>query len=126
MFLNVDLEVISRRDPKKFIKALDGAADILRCDRVDDFWVTLIELSNVKPNSQISDVILGLAKLLDGLPENVKSYLKNASSRTFDIGIEGASWPATFEGVVSTKAMAAIAAAKSNLKITVYGAIPKS
>lgn len=85
-YLNVDLEVRSRRDLKPLIDALFPQLDTLYVGRIRKAHFASFEISTLRnsPDSAITEMVRALSKL----PEAARRLWDQADDRVFDIGFE--------------------------------------
>jgi hypothetical protein len=87
-FLNVDVELTSRRQ----LKALAGELKkrILYHGRLNDGWLLTFETNSIQGKSTPDGVIARLCKLIEKLSPAAMGEWEAAQSRVFDIGFESA------------------------------------
>ncbi|MBI2088736.1 MAG: hypothetical protein HYT78_08315 [Deltaproteobacteria bacterium] len=85
-YLNVDLEVRSRRDLKPLIDALFPELHTLYVGKLQGRFFASFEISTLKnsPDSAITEMVRAISKL----PEPARRLWDHADDRVFDIGFE--------------------------------------
>jgi hypothetical protein len=117
-FLNVDLEVRSRRSLAPLLEVWPSAQTPGRTPGRAPRWVLI---SGVSYKSSADRLARELIALVDKLPPRARRCWSQSSSRVFDIGIQAGLAPRNFEGVrLATDVLRAMARLKIRLVITVY------
>ena len=116
-FLNVDLDVWSRRDPKALVEALGGLS--LHHGRTPRGWHTSFEAG---PRAGADATIRALVRRVQALTGDARAQWDGARQRDFNIGIQGGAAPLAFELPIAASTVAAVAAVGGRMVITVYGA----
>lgn len=118
-FLNVDLDVESAEDLHPLADALSSSTMSLQCERLDNgTWRLCLEL--LRQPADAETAVIGFLDALALLPEDALRLWRNASKRSFNIGIQAGSgpwWRATFTAAM----LRGIADLDGVLEITVYG-----
>lgn len=122
-FLNIDLDVRSRRSLAPLAAAWPHAQRPLRLDgRADPHWLIL---SGPGTSNSAETVARGLLRQVERLSRTARQSWKVASRRTFDVGVQAGAHPSAFEEVVLQPAtMQRIAAIGAQVQITIYAPLP--
>lgn len=118
-FLNIDLDIRSRRSLAPLVAAWPRAQRPLRLDgRPNPHWLILSGPGTLKSAEAAARRLL---KQVEGLSQAARQSWKAASRRTFDIGVQAGALPSAFEEVVlAPETMRRIAALGAQLQITIY------
>ena len=117
-FLNVDLDIRSRRSVAPLLKVWPSAQTPDRKPGHAPRWVHISGLSYKKSADRL---VRELIALVDLLPPKARRCWTAASSRVFDIGIQAGLAPRNFEDVrLSPETVRAIARVQGTVVVTVY------
>jgi hypothetical protein len=117
-FLNVDLDIRSRRSVAPLLKVWPSAQTPDRKPGHAPRWA-LVSGSSYKKSAD--RVVRDLIALVDSLPPQARRCWTAASSRVFDIGIQAGLAPRNFEDVrLSPATLRAVARVKGTVVVTVY------
>jgi hypothetical protein len=124
-FLNVDLEVFSRERLALFVSGLGRSVHVLHEGR----WgrrrhAACLELWRSGCGQTPDQIIRGMVRLLKKMPRSAKHLWDAAQTRRFNIGIQAASKPRSFELLLRPATVAAVADVGAQLLITVYAPEP--
>ena len=123
-FINVDLNVESAEDLHPLADALAASTVSLHCDRLaDGRWRLCLELLDHPPDAEAG--VVGFLDALAELSDNALRIWRDASKRSFNVGIEATSspwWRATF----TPETLRRVADHDAVLEITVYGPTPST
>ena len=122
-FLNVDLELYSRRPLNLFATALGETVDVLYVGKQGSRHLAAVELAGSGWQRQPDPIIMGLVKLIKRLPKEARVLWDSASERRFDIGCDVPSGSNTLALALRSTTVAAIAEVNATVAITIY---PKS
>ena len=124
-FLNVDLEVKSRKDLRPLVEALGREVLPLQEGRLGRrYWIRL-ELARRAPKSPV-DAIRRFCHLVSKLPAEVRELWDGASVRELDIGIQAGEEPAAAEWVLDPDALKEAANLGAQIRITVYSPVVRT
>ncbi len=121
-FLNVDLDLESQSDLVPLIEAL-GPVYVLHQTHEATF-VASLEIEEVGLDCRAT--ISALLDLVDALDEKARQRWDNCTLRRFDIGIQSGIDPRMVQYDLPARLVKRIAAAGSDLVVTVYGARDRS
>ena len=117
-FLNVDLEVRSRKNLAPLAAELDRKAVVLHCERVRSAWFRRVESgrSHRGPDATIR----ALCKVVEGLSEPIKNLWRSADRKAFDIGYETNPDAPVFAATVTPGTLRLVAQLGADLVVTIY------
>jgi hypothetical protein len=117
-FLNVDLEIRSRRSLAPLLEAWPSAQTPERRAGHAPRWLLVSGTSYKKSADR---VVRELIARVDSLPPRARRCWSEASSRVFDIGIQAGLAPRNFEDVrLGEDVIRAMARLKASVVVTVY------
>ena len=119
-YVNVDLDVYSRTPLDGFLQALGDEAFVLYVGGGRRKYEAHIELASSHMGMSADDTIIGLTRLIRGLPRAHRTIWNSAQRREFNIGIEAGFEPHAFELRLQERTLKAIADLQGVLIITVY------
>ena len=122
--MNVDLEVGSKRKPAALITALGDSLHNLWAGRFKGLYRANYELRPVKILDP-TETIIQLVKIVRKLAGDAKREWESAPLRDFNVGVQSAMEPYTFELAVEPKAVSLVAEVGGQIGITVYAPLPK-
>jgi hypothetical protein len=117
-FLNVDLDVRSRRSLAPLLKAWPSAqTPDLKAGRAPRWLLLAGHTSRRTADEAVGDLV----RLIGALPTPARRCWREASSRVFDVGIQAGMSPSSFEEVqLRGSSLQAIARLGGRLLITIY------
>ncbi|MFN7919657.1 MAG: hypothetical protein U0Q16_06145 [Bryobacteraceae bacterium] len=119
MFLNVDLDIYSRRSLQPLVEALGKKVYVMRhIGREDRGHSAHLELAGRIRN--LDETIRRFCALIRGLPAPERKLWDDARKKDFNIGIRAVTDPYSVEYVVSAEAVKAVAELGGRILITVY------
>jgi len=121
-FLNVDLEVFSRDSLAPFVKGLGRSVHVLHEGRWGRRYGACLELWHSGSGERADVIIRRMVRLLDKMPRPAKRLWNTAAVKQFNIGIQAAFKPRTFELPLSQHTLQAVARLGASFLITVYAA----
>ncbi|HKO59463.1 MAG TPA: hypothetical protein VJ276_26585 [Thermoanaerobaculia bacterium] len=119
-FLNVDLEVYSRRPLDLFATALGETVAVLFVGKQGTRHLAAVELAGSGWQQKPDAIIMGLVKLIRRLPEPARTLWNSASERRFDIGCEAPSGPHASALALRPSTVAAVAEVSGTIAVTIY------
>jgi len=119
-FLNVDLEVYSRRPLDLFAAALGETVDVLFLGKQGARHLAAVELAGSGWQQTPDPIIMALVKLIKGLPEPARIVWDNATERRFDIGCEARDGSRALTLALRPSTVAAVAQVNGTIAITIY------
>lgn len=121
-FFNVDLDVESAEDLHPLGDALRTSTMALQCERLEDGkWRLCLEL--LRDPADAETAVIGFLDALALLSEDALRIWRNASKRSFNVGIQAGSGP-WWRGTFAAAMLRAVADHEAVLEITVYGPTP--
>lgn len=85
-YLNVDLDIVSKVEPTKLLKALGERVCVLYSGKTRGGWFTCLEQSRYYRTPE--KALAGWMRLLEKLPAAAKRELKSSKVITFDAGFD--------------------------------------
>jgi hypothetical protein len=121
----VDLDIYSKSDLEPLVTALGERVCVLYVGRDRRTYVTHLELASANPKSADA-AIRSFCSLISELPKAQRKLWDTAKTREFNIGVQVALQPYSFEITVSTEAVEAAAKLNARIGFTVYAPeVPK-
>jgi hypothetical protein len=115
-FLNVDLEIWSRRNLGPLAEEFNGST--LHCGRTPRGWHASFE---VEPARSADSTVKALVECVRSLPADARALWDAAGRRDFNIGIQGGTGSAPFELFLTPGTLADVARLGGRIVVTVYG-----
>ena len=119
-YLNVDLDVWSRARLEPLAQALESHMSVLYVGGAGRRHEAHFELHGGPPDAKASETLLGLVRRIERLPPTVKRVWAQASRREFNVGVQAAAEPYSYEVRLSPKAVEAAARVGAGIVLTVY------
>lgn len=129
-FLAVDLVIVSRRQIDLLATAFGKHVSVMRNEKIDKKTVLLLSMGEYVPHDDnidklINKLILSQVKLVQALPKEARQQWDNATTRTFDIGIQAGKSPRVYEMRLEKRTISAVSTVGGNVQITVYGCLQR-
>jgi len=126
LFLNVDLDIISRSDLQPLVDAMGGQIFTLFSGRVKRHFEAHLEVegSALPSASHLStpeSLILRFCKVIRELPPDARRIWDDAKTRSFDIGIGSGKPDRYYWFDLSPKALQAALEVNARIAVTIYG-----
>lgn len=118
-FLNVDLEVRSRKNIEPLVAWMDREAVVLRSERHRGLHVASFELASARQSTP-DRRIARLAALVEALPTAERSLWDGASVRTFDVGVQAGADGHVFVAPLASATLSRVAGLGASVVVTVY------
>ena len=118
-FLNVDVDVYSRRRLRTLTEALGGRILLLYEGREGSRYGAHWELAGAFGKGP-DYLIRHLASLIEGLPTAARRHWDDAQSRAFNIGVQAGLEPRAHELAVSPDTLARVATLRARVVVTTY------
>ncbi len=119
-FLNVDLEVLSRRPLEGLVAAFGKKVDVLYVGKWGRRYGAHFEVSGSGYQGNAERLIRRFVRMITALPRTKRRLLDDAQSRDFNVGIEAAREARAYELRLGRETLEAIASVNGRLVITVY------
>ena len=119
-FLNVDLDLWSRSSLDPLIKAFGRKIIALHMGKDGREYRAHLELASESDNPDVA--LRRFVKLVEELPRPAKTLWNRARVREFNIGIQSAAKPHSFEMRLKDATVRAVARVNAQIGMTVYGA----
>lgn len=117
-FLNVDLEVISKVDPTPLAKSLNKKAGVQYCGRLERDY--LAAFGSWCLTRSLERKLAAFCDLLEALPPPAAHIWKQASRRTFDIGVGSGNERPALALRITPATLARVTALGATIAVTVY------
>ena len=121
-FLNVDLEVFSRESLAPFARGLGRPVHVLHEGRWGRRYAACLELWSGGSGQTADAIIRRMVRLLNKMPRSAKLLWNRARVKQFNIGIQAAIKPRSFELKVRPDTLKGVARLGAQLAVTVYSA----
>jgi len=118
-FLNVDLDIYSKSDLEPLVTALGEKVCVCYAGRPRRTYEAHIDLASGYPKSADA-AIRRFCTLIGSLPKVARKLWDTATTREFNIGVQAAMEPHSFEISLSTEAVEDSAKLKARIGLTVY------
>jgi hypothetical protein len=119
-FLNVDLDIYSRSDLQPLVAALSQKTFVLHAARYGRSHSADLELARSPKTA--NGAIRIFAGLISGLPKRERRLWDMATARDFNIGVQAATQPHSYEIRLAHDTVETVSALKARIVVTVYGA----
>ena len=124
-FLNVDLEVFSRERLAEFVGGLGRSVHVLHQGRWGPRrYAACLQLWRSGCGQTPDQIIQRMVRLLKKMPRSGRHLWNGAQTRRFNIGIQAAFKPRSFELLLRPATITAVADVGAQLLITVYAPEP--
>jgi hypothetical protein len=123
-YLNVDLDVWSRSRLEPLAEALGPRVAVLYVGGEGNRHEAHFELRGGPLDADASDTIFGLVRAIERLPPRAQRVWAQASVREFNVGVQAAAEPHSYEVRLSLKAVNAAARVGAGIVLTVYAPQP--
>ena len=119
-FLNVDLDLWSKSSLEPLIKAFGRKVVALHMGKDGREYRAHLELATESDNPDVA--VRRFVKLVEALPRPAKALWNRARVREFNIGVQSAARPHSFEMRLKDATVRAVARVNGQIGMTVYGA----
>ena len=119
-YVNVDLDVYSRVALDGFVQALGDEAFVLYVGGRRRQYEAHVELELSHMAMSADETIVGLTRLIQGLPRVHRKTWDSAQRREFNVGIEAGVEPHGFELRLHPRTLKAMTDLRGSLVVTVY------
>lgn len=119
-YINVDLDVISRRPLDALVDAMGERVLVLYVGAQGRGYGAHVELRGSHFGMGVDKAIRGLVRLLKRLPPAARRLWDQARSREFSIGIEAGLRPHGFDLHLQRETLEAVLSVGATLAVTVY------
>jgi hypothetical protein len=119
-FLNIDLDLWSKSSLDPLLRAFGRKVVILHAGKDGREYVAHLELASESDNPDL--LLRRFVRLVEGLPRPARALWNRARVREFNIGIQSAAKPHSFELHLKDATVRAVAGVNARIGMTVYGA----
>ncbi|MGH9905690.1 MAG: hypothetical protein ACRD8U_08940 [Pyrinomonadaceae bacterium] len=119
-FLNVDLDIYSKSDLEPLVRAMGRQISIMYVGREGRSYSAHLEIAGLPRNAD--SAIRRFAKLINKLPQAERKLWDTARVRDFNIGIQPAFRPRSYELALAAQTIETISALGARVVVTVYAA----
>ena len=129
-FLAVDLVIVSSRRIDLLIPAFGQHVSVMRNEKIGRKTILLLSTGGYVPHDdnidkRINKLLLSQIKLIQALSKEARQQWDNATTRTFDIGIQAGKSPTVYEMRLTRQAVSAVSEVGGSIQITVYGSVQR-
>jgi hypothetical protein len=128
-FLAVDLVIVSSRRIDLVAPAFGRHVSVMRNEKIGRKTILLLSTGDYTTHNnidkRINKLILSQVKLVQALPKEARQQWDNATTRTFDVGIQAGKSPTVYEMRLTRQTVSAVAAVGGSIQITVYGSVQR-
>ncbi|HKY53248.1 MAG TPA: hypothetical protein VJM08_03030 [Anaerolineales bacterium] len=129
-FLAIDLEIVSSRRIDLLVPAFGEHVGVNRNEKIGKKTVLLLSTGRYVRydddiDKMINKLILSQVKLVQTLPKEARQQWDNATTRTFDIGIQAGKRPSAYEIRLASRTVSAVSAVGARVQITIYGSLQR-
>jgi hypothetical protein len=117
-FLNVDLEIYSRRDLQPLVTAFGAKVLVLYVGRDRGKYSAHLEVS--QGTKTVDSTIRAFCRLIEGLPERERRLWNNAIVRSFSIGIRAGTHSNPCDFTIQARTVKAASEVSAQIVLTVY------
>ena len=121
-FLNVDLDIWSTQPLEPLVEAMGRRVMVLHVGQEGRRQGAHLELARSATGTTADQLIRGFIALVKQLPRTARASWNRANVRSFNVGVQSASRPFSFEVPLEARTLQAIASVNAQLVTTVYGA----
>jgi hypothetical protein len=121
-FLNVDLDVWSQTDLTPLVAAFGERVFVLFVGREGRRHGLHIELAGSGIRGSADSLIQALVALIRALPRSARQHWRNASRRSFNVGVQASTQPQSYELQLTPETLRAVAHVGADVTLTVYAA----
>jgi len=119
-YLNVDLDIYSRVSLKGLVDAMGEEAIVLYVGGERQKYEAHVELVGSHTDMSAERTIIGLTRLVKGLPPHYRKVWDSAKSREFNVGIQSGLEPHGFRLSLDRRTVEALREVRGALVFTVY------
>lgn len=117
-FLNVDLEVYSKSDLQPLADAMGEKVIALFVGRIKRTYHAHFEIAGLARNADAT--IQALCAIVRSLPRPAAKLWKSANRRDFNVGVQAALEPVSYEIALAPETVRAVSEVKAQIVLTVY------
>ena len=121
-YLNVDLEIYSKRDLQPLVKRLGRKVVVLYIGR--EYGKFCLKLEVAKNVRTADAAIRTFCNLIEALPKPERALWNTATLRSFSIGIEAGTHPNPCDFTIRPKTVAAVSLLGAQIVLTIYAPWP--
>ncbi len=122
MFLNVDLDILSRHPLEALVAAFGRKVSILHVGKEGKHYGAHVELAR-SWDRDADFLIRALARLVGKLPESARLLWNQAHTRDFNVGIHSALKPHSHELRIRAETLKLAASLGANIVVTTYAPV---
>jgi len=119
-FINVDLDIWSKRSLAPLVKALGSKVFLLHEGWEDPLYGAHLEVSSLIARGGAEELILQFVDMIEKLPVVARRRWNSAERREFNIGVKSAYKPHYYELRLKEEVLAAVARVKASVVVTIY------
>ena len=119
-FLNVDLDLYSRSNLEPLVAAMGTKVNVLYMGRHKRTYRAHLELAGSGLDDSPDSTIRSFCALIAALPRQAARLWKAAKSRDFNIGVQAAMQPRSYEMPLAAEIVKAASKVNARIVLTVY------
>jgi hypothetical protein len=119
-FLNVDLDIYSKGDLQPLVKAFGSKVHVLYVGRESRKYGAHLEVSQHTRSADADSTLRTFCRLIERLPERERSLWKNATVRSFSIGIRSGTHPNPCDFTIQPGTVKAVSEVAAQIVLTIY------
>jgi hypothetical protein len=117
-FINVDLDIYSKSNLQPLLAVLAKKVYVLYAGREKRTWSAHLELARITRSADAT--IRGFCALVQALPGAERDLWNTAKVRDFNIGVQAAMRPFSYETVLVAKTVKAASEVNARIVFTIY------
>jgi len=117
-FMNVDLDLYSRRDLQPLVEAFEKKVFVLYAGRVKRTYCAHLELARNPRNADYA--IRAFCALVEALPRQTRDLWNNAKTRDFSVGVQAGARPNPADFVLAAETLKAVSRLHARVVFTIY------
>ena len=121
-FINVDLDIWSKRSLAPLVEAFGSKVFLLHEGWEDPLYGAHLEMCSTVERDGAEARILQFVEMIENLPPGARRRWNAAERREFNIGLQGAYKPRSYELRLKDSTLAMAARVKAGVVITIYAA----
>ncbi len=117
-FLNVDLDIYSRRDLQPLVKTFGKKVNVLYVGRDRGKYSARLEVAGLTKTA--NSTIRAFCRLIERLPDRARRLWNNATTRSFSIGVQAGTHPNPCDFTIQQRTIRAVSEVDAEMVLTIY------